>query len=342
MSQPLKTSDLDFSYPENLVATQPEEVSRIVFCESGLVPKEINKSELLSKISTDDVVIINNTKVVKKRIFTEEGLEILFLDSLADNTWSVLMPSKKLKVGDIIDLPGGVTVTLTEKGLPQIVQVNQLLGFEYFEQFGHMALPPYIQKSRGERASRSEDEKWYQTQWAEKQGSSAAPTASLHFTNEDWEDLRQKGIPVCPLTLHVGLGTFLPVHAETLQEHKMHSEYVEIPETTLQAIEACKAKGGKVWALGTTVTRALESISGDWFEKQSDGGLRGETDIFIYPGFEYQVVDVLMTNFHQPKSTLLALVSAFAGRETTLHNYQWAIENHFRLFSYGDLSVWTR
>ncbi len=338
----MKTSDLNFHYPENLVATQPGPSLRVMFCEARAFPVELNRQGLLNQVSSNDVVIINNTKVVKKRIFTKNGLEVLFLDSLRDNAWLVLMPSKKLKIGDSIDLPGGVQATLLEKGLPQKLQLNQVLDFSYFEKYGHMALPPYIQKSRGERASRSEDEAWYQTRWAEREGSSAAPTASLHFSNEDWSTLKGRGVTVCPLTLHVGLGTFLPVHAETLTDHKMHSEFVEIPGETLAAIEKTKSSGGRVWALGTTVTRALESLSGDWFEKLPEGGLRGETDIFIYPGFEFQVVDVLMTNFHQPQSTLLALVSAFAGLETTLHNYRWAIDKDFRLFSYGDLSVWTR
>lgn len=303
---------------------------------------ELENQQLMSKIRHGDVVVINNTKVVKKRIINEEGLEVLFLDPLPDNTWSVLMPSKKLKTGGVIALPGGVEATLLQKGLPQRLQVNQSLDFNYFESHGHMALPPYIQKSRGERGSRPEDARWYQTHWAKVEGSSAAPTASLHFNNSDWDALQQKGIKVCPLTLHVGLGTFLPVHSETLAEHTMHSEFVHIPAETLQAIEQTRFSGGRVWALGTTVTRALESLAGDWFVKQDDGSVCGETDIFIYPGFEFRFVDVLMTNFHQPKSTLLALVSAFAGRETTLHNYRWAIENRFRLFSYGDLSVWTR
>lgn len=342
ISQSMKTTDFDFQYPESQVATEPQKPSRIMYCEGHQVPQEVTSSEIFKKIDDNDLVIINNTKVVKKRVFTDQGLEILFLDEIISNTWTVLMPSKKLKVGDKIQIPGERTLTLIEKGLPQIVQTDQPLCYSYFEQYGHMALPPYIQKARGVRESLGTDDSWYQTDWAQFEGSSAAPTASLHFSKNDWENLKENGVSVEALTLHVGMGTFLPVHSDTLEEHKMHSEFVEIPATTLQAIERTKQNGGRVWALGTTVTRALESINGDWFQKQSDGSLSGNTDIFIYPGFEFLVVDVLMTNFHQPKSTLLALVSAFAGRERTLHNYQWAIDKGFRLFSYGDLSVWTK
>jgi len=337
----MKTSQLSFNYPESLVATKPVHPTRVMYCSSGCPPKELTKQELLSHILPQDIVILNDTKVVKKRIFTEVDEEILFLDEKEPNIWSVLFPAKKYAVGETLLLPGNVTATLVEKGLPQKLKVNTYLDFSYFEKYGHMALPPYIQKARSERKSLREDAHWYQTSWAKNNGSSAAPTASLHFDNEDWKVLSRKGTSVASLTLHVGLGTFLPVHTEELSEHKMHSEWVQISKGTLNQIARCKALGGRVWTLGTTVARALESWSRGYYKEDEDS-LFGETDIFIQPGFEFQVVDVLMTNFHQPHSTLLALVAAFAGLEKTLSAYEWAIEKHFRLFSYGDLSVWTR
>lgn len=337
----MKTAELNFSYPETLIAVEPRRPSRVMFSTPKHGSQEITIDQLMQQFAPGDVVVINDTKVVKKRLFTKSGLEVLFLDEVSPNIWTVLLPAKKMKVGEEILLPGGQAATLVEKGLPQKLQVSDGLGLEYFQQFGRMALPPYIQKARGEREGTTEDEVWYQTQWANPPGSSAAPTASLHFSNRDWEVLKSQGVFVETLTLHVGLGTFLPVHSKNLTDHKMHSEWVEIPKSTMQAIQLCKKQGGRVWALGTTVTRALESQPLGYF-KESENSFFGETDIFIYPGFQFQLVDVLMTNFHQPKSTLLALVCAFAGTDRTLQAYQWAVENHFRLFSYGDLSVWTK
>ncbi|MCB0406831.1 MAG: tRNA preQ1(34) S-adenosylmethionine ribosyltransferase-isomerase QueA [Bdellovibrionales bacterium] len=337
----MKTSQFNFTYPESLVATKPSRPTRVMYSSFEGAPSELTKQELLSHIQPKDIVVINDTKVVKKRIFTDAGEEILFLDEKEPNIWTVLFPAKKYALGEALLLPGDVIATLVEKGLPQTLKINRSMGFSYFEQYGHMALPPYIQKARGERKSFKEDANWYQTSWAKNNGSSAAPTASLHFDNEDWKVLSEKGVSVASLTLHVGLGTFLPVHTEDLSDHKMHSEWVQISKGTLNQVARCKALGGRVWALGTTVTRALESWPRGYFKEDEDS-LFGETDIFIQPGFEFQVVDVLMTNFHQPQSTLLALVAAFAGLEKTLSVYEWAIKKQFRLFSYGDLSVWIR
>jgi S-adenosylmethionine:tRNA ribosyltransferase-isomerase len=335
----MKTQTLDFSYPESLVAKEPVRPSRVLFVENQKDPREVSVDELLRMIPPGDVVVINDTKVVKKRLFSLNGDEVLFLDEEAPAEWSVLFPAKRFKIGDTIEFAGELTATLIEKGLPQKLGVNRALDFSYFAEHGFLALPPYIQAARGERQSRLQDETWYQTQWAENLGSAAAPTASLHFTNENWQAIEKKGVQVVHLTLHVGLGTFLPVHAEDLNDHKMHSEWVQIPNTTTQAIRDCRKRGGRVWALGTTVTRALESWPLGFF-KETEVGLEGSTDIFIKPGFKFQVVDVLMTNFHQPKSTLLALVAAFAGFDRVMQVYATAVKQKFRLFSYGDLSVW--
>lgn len=337
----MQTEDFNFSYPDELIALEPARPTRVMSMVGGEVPRELTLSQLLQIPEENDIVIINDTKVIKRRVVTQGGLEILFLEEKDLNHWQVLFPSKSFKIGEKISLPGDRTAQLVEKGIPQTLHVSEKLDLSFFEEFGELALPPYIQKHRGQREALPEDESWYQTRWAEKMGSAAAPTASLHFELEHWKQLKSRKIAVAHLTLHVGLGTFLPIHSETLADHKMHSEWVEISKATLNQIARSKALGGRVWALGTTVARALESWPLNQFQEDEDR-LFGNTNIFIQPGFEFQVVDVLMTNFHQPKSTLLALVSAFAGRDVVLESYQWAIDHKFRLFSYGDLSVWNR
>lgn len=376
----MKKQELQYQFAESLIATEPALVSRVF----SAIPeheadseefKEIAFTELLSKISPGDILILNDTKVLPRRVFSEkswkesnietgrskldllienvpneglvngvqptESLEILFLSSDDKLQWQVLFPSKKIKLGEKILLPGGVVMELVEKGLPQKVHCNQALTEEYFEEYGDVPIPPYIQKVRNERKSKSEDKAWYQTHWATHGGSFAAPTASLHFKADHLDLLRQKNVSIEKITLHVGMGTFLPVHAEDLSDHKMHKEEVFISQEVWQKIQNVKSKGGKVWALGTTVTRALESVQQNKFIL-TDRGYVGATDLLILPGFQFQVVDYLLTNFHQPESTLLALVFAFAGQEKVKAGYASAIEKKFRLFSYGDLSIWKR
>lgn len=338
----MKLSDLKFEYPEHLVATEPKSDSRVLFYSPAQGPQEITKTELLDKIPAGDLLVVNNTKVEKRRIFSG-STEILFVKNVEANKWLVLFPARGFKVGDKISLPGGVEATLLEKGLPQFIEVTHPLDHKYFEQFGEPALPPYIQKARGERHSQEEDQTWYQTAWAKQWGSVAAPTASLHFSNEDFDLLQKRGVQIASLTLHVGLGTFLPVKTENLDEHEMHAEEVSIPFETLAVIQSTKDSGHRVWALGTTVCRALESeAKGMFIKAPGDSSVSGQTRLFIRPGFEFKTVDVLMTNFHQPESTLLALVAGFAGLETVKSAYRWAFQKGFRLFSYGDLSVWTK
>lgn len=341
----MKISDLDFTFPEELIATAPQIPSRVMRVQDG-VPSEISFEDFKSCFQSGDLLVVNNTEVLRRRVFSQEGLEILFLDSKDQLEWSVLFPSKKLKIGDELFLPKGIKITLIEKGRPQKVRASEVLPESYFAEVGELPLPPYIQKARAERHNQSEDKAWYQTVWAEKPGSFAAPTASLHFKKEDLAKLEAHGVKVTSLTLHVGLGTFLPVTTEDLNDHEMHAEYVEIPASTWQLIQETKKEGGRVWALGTTVTRSLESAEKGLLEKQTTGqntgGFFGHTRLLIQPGFQFQVVDCLITNFHQPKSTLLALVAAFAGLETVKTCYQWAIERKFRLFSYGDLTLWQK
>ncbi|MEY4616174.1 MAG: tRNA preQ1(34) S-adenosylmethionine ribosyltransferase-isomerase QueA [Pseudomonadota bacterium] len=336
----MRKSDLQFEFPENLIAKEPKRPSRI--CSAIEEPVvELNWDSLLGLFRPGDLLVLNNTKVLKRRVFTDAGIEVLFLDTEDRLHWQVLFPSKKFKVGDSIPLPGGKVLTLLQKGRPQKVKVDEALPEIYFDQYGELPLPPYIQKVRNDRHTVGSDSHWYQTAWNEKPGSYAAPTASLHFTQEHLNLLRSRGVRVASLTLHVGLGTFLPVEVEDLKEHPMHSEEVEVPLKTLTEIENVKFAGGRVWAMGTTVTRALESFAAGKL-KQTSEGFAGKTDLLILPGFQFKMVDCLLTNFHQPESTLLALVMAFAGIEKVKKAYHWAIKNNFRLFSYGDLSIWTR
>jgi S-adenosylmethionine:tRNA ribosyltransferase-isomerase len=300
-----------------------------------------NTRELFAEFQSGDCLVLNETRVLRHRVFTEAGLEILFLEALNDERtrWSVLCPSSRWKPGTQQILSRGIALDLVARGRTQVVQAEQPLSAEYFESCGEMPLPPYIQKARGERHNRADDSSQYQTAWAKNQGSLAAPTASLHFTKSDLERLKDRGVRIVKLTLHVGLGTFLPVNVESLDEHVMHAENVTIPADTWRAVSECS---GRVWALGTTVARSLESAAAGMLKLEANGDYSGATALFIRPGFTWKVVDVLMTNFHQPRSTLLALVAAFAGLEHVKECYAWAIERHFRLFSYGDLTVWTK
>jgi len=340
----MKKSDLYFEYPDNLVALEPRTPSRVLLAGDFKTtqPQEINKEKLFSLFKPGDVVVINNTKVLKRRVFANNK-EILFLNQNLSNPnqWQVLMPTKDLKLNQVFELPLGIQAKLIQKGRPQIIETDSQLTDNYFEKIAELPLPPYIQKLRDQRSAKDEDQNWYQTKWASKPGSLAAPTASFHFDNKDWDFLRQKAVKVLEITLHVGLGTFLPVTASDLKDHQMHEELVDIPKITWNEILKAKKENNKVIALGTTVCRSLESQAKNFFSysKTSDS-YAGATNLFITPGFKFEIIDVLLTNFHQPESTLLALVAAFSDLEVVKKNYQFAIENKFRLFSYGDLSVW--
>lgn len=350
---PLNVVDLDFEYPESLVATERAPKSRVMRVLSG-EPSELANgiSDIASLMRSGDVLVLNDTKVLKRRIFTESGLEILFLSECdahgaitqtdQPKIWQVLCPSSRWKHDTLQTLQGGVTLKLVSRGRPQVVEASSPLTANFFEQNGEMPLPPYIQKARGERHNREGDVHEYQTAWADRPGSLAAPTASLHFTHEDLQKLKSRGVEIVYLTLHVGLGTFLPITVENLDDHIMHSETAEISRHAWDVINAAKLSGHHVWALGTTVTRTLESAALGKLRASAQGEIAfdGATDLFIRPGYKFLVVDRLLTNFHQPQSTLLVLVAAFTSLVTVKKTYAWAIENKFRLFSYGDLSVW--
>ena len=334
----MRLEDLKYNYPEELIATEPARPSRVMWVDEAGHPTEISVKDLIQKIPTGDVLVLNNTRVLKRRVFVGD-LEILFLEVIESghdhSVYQVMFPSKKVKVGDQIQLQNNSVMTLLEKGLPQKVSVTPKLTDTDFEKIAELPLPPYIQKARGERHNAVADESWYQTAWAEISGSFAAPTASLHFSKNDLETLKNKGVLIEYITLHVGLGTFLPVRVENLDNHEMHEEIYEVSHQTWDVILDSKRKGQSIWALGTTVTRTLETIART--EK-----LSGASKLLLQVGSEFKVVDRLMTNFHQPESTLLALVAGFAGLDKVKHNYSWAVEKRFRLFSYGDLSVWCK
>jgi S-adenosylmethionine:tRNA ribosyltransferase-isomerase len=332
-------SDLLYDVPESLIATTPVYPPRVLYKPKDQKASEISFEEVFNLFQPNDLLIINKTKVLPRRIFLKD-FDIMFLDSADEKSWSVLFPAKKFKVGDEIILPEGVSIKLIEKGIPQKVIADQALTPEYFNRQGHFALPPYIQNARGQSLPFEQDKDWYQTSWAEAPGSLAAPTASLHFKSEDMKKIRLK-IEVAEVTLHVGLGTFLPVTSEILSEHKMHHEFVEIEKSTIEKIKTCQSKGGRVWALGTTSLRSVEGWARGHLTEYEDK-FAGTTDLFLKPGDEFKVVNGLLTNFHQPGSTLISLVSAFSSLDEVKEVYKHAIQKQFRLFSYGDLSIWTR
>ncbi|UYL08350.1 tRNA preQ1(34) S-adenosylmethionine ribosyltransferase-isomerase QueA [Bdellovibrio sp. SKB1291214] len=336
----MKITDLIFDYPEELVATSPQRPSRVMWVENNQ-PQEITLVDLMEKINKDDVLVVNNTRVLKRRVFSGD-VEILFLKQNSDLEWEVLFPSKKFKIGQTLELPLGVTMTLAEKGRPQKVVLNQAVTEDYFQKVAELPLPPYIQKARNARHTVDADESWYQTAWAKTPGSFAAPTASLHFSTNDMEQLRTKGVKIVEVTLHVGLGTFLPVTAEDLNDHDMHEEYVEVSAESWKTIQDARNAGHLIWSLGTTTTRSLESVAGGLLKGSDSDGYQGFTKLLIQPGYKFKVVQRLLTNFHQPESTLLALVSGFSSLETVKTCYLWAIERKFRLFSYGDLTCWSQ
>ncbi len=335
----MKLDELKFDYPEELIATSPVRPTRVMWVNEGEPPREISIPELLNSIPAGDVLVVNNTKVLKRRVFTDHEVEVLFLDQVDQtensNTWKVLFPSKKNAVGDVFQLPNGFKMKLIEKGRPQLVEVTPKISDADFADIAELPLPPYIQKARTDRHTVRADESWYQSAWATEPGSMAAPTASLHFTATDLDGLKKRGVEVLELTLHVGMGTFLPVVTDDLNDHRMHSEEYQISEENWQRILTAKLRKNKIWALGTTTTRVLETIA-------RTNRKKGATTLLLQPGSDFNIVDRLLTNFHQPESTLLALVASFTSLEQVKQNYSWAIERKFRLFSYGDLSVWIK
>lgn len=290
-------------------------------------------SDLPSLLDKDTLLVFNNTKVRKARLFAETAfggkVEILLLKQKKENLWEgISNRGRKMKSGKELIFPEQKRAYVkekTENGL--LLEFDKEITEDYLEKHGHIPLPPYMK--RGDEAL---DSHRYQTVFAREIGSAAAPTASLHFTENILESLRQKGIDMTWLTLHVGTGTFLPVKTENVEEHRMHSEEYEISGESVIKIRKAKEEGKKVLAVGTTVVRTLESA----FLKEDFKGGRGETSLFIYPGYNFSMVDQIITNFHTPCSSLLMMISAFAGKDFLLSAYQEAINQEYRFFSYGD------
>ena len=336
----MNVSDFNYELPKELIAQDPLEKrseSRLMVLDktTGKVTHK-HFYDIIEYIDEGDCLIINNTKVIPARLYgvkedTGAAIEILLLKRVDGNTWECLSrPGKKARVGARIVFGEGL---LTGEIVDVVEEGNRLIRFEYdgifeeiLDKLGEMPLPPYI-------THKLQDKSRYQTVYAKYDGSAAAPTAGLHFTPELLQRLRDKGVKIAEVTLHVGLGTFRPVKVENVLEHHMHSEYYEITKEACDIINDTKANGGKIISVGTTSTRTVESAA-------DENGLltpkKGDTDIFIYPGFNFKVIDCLITNFHLPESTLIMLVSALAGRENVLAAYEEAVKERYRFFSFGD------
>ena len=353
---PVRTADFHFALPPELIAQQPaahRDGSRLLILDrkSGNIAHR-QFPDLLEFLNPGDVLVLNNSRVIPARLHggnatTGGQFEMLLLEENTPNDWwAMLRPGKRAKIGTKIQLQAKTgspveifaTVTAVNAAGHRRLQFSGTENiFTDLDQLGELPLPPYIERA----AEKAEDKERYQTVYAQPAGSVAAPTAGLHFTPELLEKIRALGVKVCFVTLHVGAGTFLPVKVENISEHKMHAEHFEIGEETVSAINAAKKSGHRVIAVGTTATRALETVA-----RQNAGKLNvyaGKTDIFLFPPATFQIVDTLLTNFHLPESTLLMLVSAFAapgektgGRELILKTYAEAIREHYRFFSYGD------
>ncbi len=333
-------SDFDFELPEELIAQHPpqERGSSRLLCALPDQPlQDAVFSDLPQWVESGDVMVFNNTKVMKARLFGQKSsggkIEAL-IERVVDAHTALahIRSSKSPKPGSELVFEGGIRAVMEERQ-GELFCLKFSGGqsvYELLEENGHLPLPPYIVREAG-----ADDDARYQTVYAKHQGAVAAPTAGLHFTDELLAQLRAKGVQMAEVTLHVGAGTFQPVRVENIAEHRMHSEWFDIPAETVAAVEQAKRQGKRVWAVGTTSMRALESAA-------RQGRLvagQGDTDIFITPGYAFQVVDRLVTNFHLPKSTLLMLVSAFSGSEHIRGVYQHAIAQQYRFFSYGDAMV---
>lgn len=335
----MKTSDFDFDLPQELIAQTPilnRDQSRLLVLdkETGDVSHHIFK-DIAHYLNPGDVLVINDTKVIPARLMgvkedTGAVIELLLLKDLGNDTWECLSrPQKRLHIGTIVkfsDELSAEVIELLDDGVTRVKLIYNEILLEILDRLGEMPLPPYIHEKLS-------DKDRYNTVYAKNIGSAAAPTAGLHFTNELLTELKDKGIIITNVTLHVGLGTFRPVEVDDINNHHMHSEYYNMSRETADILNNAKEKGNKIIAVGTTSTRTLESVINKYgkFVECS-----GNTDIFIYPGYEFKAIDSLITNFHLPKSTLVMLVSALAGRENILNAYHEAIIEKYRFFSFGD------
>ncbi|MUN91360.1 tRNA preQ1(34) S-adenosylmethionine ribosyltransferase-isomerase QueA [Enterococcus gallinarum] len=337
----LTTEDFDFELPEELIAQTPlsdRSSSRLLVVdrESGAM-EDKHFYDIIDELAPGDALVMNDTRVLPARIYGEKietgaHLEILLLNNIEGDSWETLIkPAKRAKVGTKITFGDGRLEAVVEKELEHGGRIIRFsydgIFLEILESLGEMPLPPYIKE-------RLEDPDRYQTVYAKENGSAAAPTAGLHFTPELLKKIADKGVKLVYLTLHVGLGTFRPVSVDNIADHEMHSEFYRLTEEAAAQLNDVRANGGKIVAVGTTSIRTLETIG-----TKFDGEIKadsGWTNIFITPGYQFKVVQAFSTNFHLPKSTLVMLVSAFAGRDLTLEAYQHAIDERYRFFSFGD------
>lgn len=337
----MNTNDFDFDLPEELIAQTPLEKrdssKLLVIDRASHSMVDTHFDHILDELNPGDALVMNNTRVLPARLYGEKPethghVELLLLKNTEGDQWEVLAkPAKRLRVGAKVSFGDGRLVAIVIKELDHGGRIVEFsydgIFLEVLESLGEMPLPPYIHE-------KLEDRDRYQTVYAKENGSAAAPTAGLHFTNELLAKIEAKGVKLVYLTLHVGLGTFRPVSVDNVDEHEMHSEFYSLSEEAAKTLNEVKAAGGRVVAVGTTSIRTLETIGSKFDGKiQADSGW---TNIFIKPGYEFKVVDAFSTNFHLPKSTLVMLVSAFAGREFVLDAYKHAVDEKYRFFSFGD------
>ncbi|MCM1131367.1 MAG: tRNA preQ1(34) S-adenosylmethionine ribosyltransferase-isomerase QueA [Roseburia sp.] len=334
----MKTSDYDYYLPEELIAQAPlqnrSESRLMVLNRKNQTIEHKIFSDIVDLFDENDVLVFNDTKVIPARIIgikeeTKAVIELLLLKDLGNNLWETLAkPQRRIKIGTIISFGNGELkakcITKEDRGICRFELIYEGILVEILDRLGSMPLPPYIHK-------KLEDPNRYQTVYAKHPGSAAAPTAGLHFTNEILEKLKGKGVELIFITLHVGLATFRPVEEDDLTNHVMHEEYYEISKEAAKALNKAKALHKRIIAVGTTSTRTLESAYEDGFKESC-----ASTKIFIYPGYKFKAIDAQITNFHLPKSTLIMLVSALAGREFILKAYEEAVKEKYRFFSFGD------
>ena len=336
----MKTEDFNYDLPEELIAQTPlakRDESRLMILDrnTGEIKHEVFHN-IIDYLNKDDVLVLNDTKVMPARIIGEKAdtkavIELLLLKSTDNDSWEVLAkPAKRVKIGTIISFGNGLLKAkctgIGEEGIREVKFTYDGIFYEILDKLGSMPLPPYIK-------AKLEDKDRYQTVYAKNIGSAAAPTAGLHFTKELLKKIEDKGIKICYITLHVGLGTFRPVNVEDVKTHKMHSEFYQMSKEVADTLNKAKEEGRRIISVGTTSTRTLETIMtkyGKFIETS------GWTDIFIYPGYTFKAIDAQITNFHLPKSTLIMLVSAFATKDIILNAYNEAVKEHYRFFSFGD------
>nr|MBP3259247.1 tRNA preQ1(34) S-adenosylmethionine ribosyltransferase-isomerase QueA [Bacilli bacterium] len=335
----MKTSDFDYELPEELIAQTPlkdRSSSRLMVLDKFTGDIEHKKfSDITDYLKAGDVLVINDTKVIPARLMgtkidTGAVIELLLLKDMGNDEWECLSrPQKRLHVGTVIkfsdELSAEVT-SLLDDGITHVKLLYKGILMEILDRLGEMPLPPYIHEKLKEKDR-------YNTVYAKNIGSAAAPTAGLHFTKELLSELKEKGVIVTNVTLHVGLGTFRPVEVDDINNHKMHSEFYIMSEETANILNKAKKESRRIISVGTTSTRTLETIMGKYGEFKA---CSGNTDIFIYPGYEFKAIDALITNFHLPKSTLIMLVSALAGKDNVLNAYKEAVKEEYRFFSFGD------